>query len=372
MQEEFKSPDFMEGSSAEEIHRRMMNSLPDDIDSMPGGFPYDFTKPAALEKAELLQFHLTRAIMLAFPQYAWDEWLDKHGQQVHVGRHQPECASGKVRVSGIAGTEIPAGTVFCTQATGTRTAVEFRADSGGVIGEEGLAEIGVTAAEPGTASNVKANAVSLMAKPIEGITGVTNPEQMLGGSEREGDGSYYARIAAEYENSRTYLGNDGDYVRWAKEAGAGGCIVVPAFHGPGTVKLVLVDMEGKPANGKLVQDVYQYIVSPDDRAKRLLPTACAELCCVPASTVRVSYECRGILCDGTTDVGQVRKEFAEAAQKAYAEAKKDGILRYNDMRPIISSISGVLDFSTFLMNGGMENIAVREDEYPETGDLDFS
>ena len=166
MQEEFKSPDFMEGSSAEEIHRRMMNSLPDDIDSMPGGFPYDFTKPAALEKAELLQFHLTRAIMLAFPQYAWDEWLDKHGQQVHVGRHQPECASGKVRVSGIAGTEIPAGTVFCTQATGTRPAVEFCADSGGVIGEEGLAEIGVTAAEPGTASNVKANAVSLMAKPI--------------------------------------------------------------------------------------------------------------------------------------------------------------------------------------------------------------
>lgn len=112
MQPEFTKPEFIENNSAEEIHERMMNNLPPDIDDMPGGFPYDFTKPAALEKDEFINYHLVRALMIAFPQYAWDEWLDLHGQQVHLERHQPESASGKVKVTGKAGAVIAAGTVF--------------------------------------------------------------------------------------------------------------------------------------------------------------------------------------------------------------------------------------------------------------------
>ncbi len=41
MQPDFTAPDFMDNSSAEEIHERMMENLPDDIDDMPGGFPFD-------------------------------------------------------------------------------------------------------------------------------------------------------------------------------------------------------------------------------------------------------------------------------------------------------------------------------------------
>ena len=55
MQPEFIKPDFMENCTADEIHARMMNNLPDDIDDMPGGFPYDFTMPAALEKDEFIK-----------------------------------------------------------------------------------------------------------------------------------------------------------------------------------------------------------------------------------------------------------------------------------------------------------------------------
>ena len=55
MQPEFTRPEFIENNSAEEIHQRMMNNLPADIDDMPGGFPYDFTMPTAVEEAELVQ-----------------------------------------------------------------------------------------------------------------------------------------------------------------------------------------------------------------------------------------------------------------------------------------------------------------------------
>ena len=372
MQPEFMIPDFIKHNSADEIHERMMRALPDDIDDMPGGFPYDFTKPAALEKDEFINYHLVRAIMLAFPQYAWDEWLDLHGRQVQLVCHPPGRASGFVRAAGTAGITIAAGTVFCTPATDSGPSIEFAVTEDTVTGEDGVAMVPVSAVVSGTVSNVAANTVTLMAKPVKGIQEVNNPEPIRGGTEREGDNGFYERIAAEYESRRTFLGNDSDFIRWAREAGAGDCIVIPAAEGPGTVRLALVDGNGQPANGELVQDVYNYIVSPEDRSKRLLPTACTRLTCVPAATVMVDFTVTGLLYDESTSLEQIRADFAAAVKTVYTSAKQQDILRYNDVRPILSDIAGVLDFDGFLMNGDMKNIRLGKEEYPETGTLDFS
>ncbi len=372
MQLQFTAPEFMNHNSAEEIHERMMNNLPDDIDDMPGGFPFDFTMPAALENAEFINYHLVRAIMIAFPMYAWDEWLDLHGRQVHVYRHEAAHASGRIEVKGQAGYIIPAGTIFCAPATNEKAAVEYATDEDVEIGESGTAIIAVTAVLAGTDSNVQANVVSIMAKPVKEIMAVTNPEPITGGTEQEGNNAYYDRIASEYKNAMTYLGNDVDYIRWAKEAGAGDCIVIPAHDGPGTVKLVLVDENGQPANERLVQSVYDYIVSPNDRSKRLLPTACAKLECVTATTVSISYTCTGLIFDDRANMEQIKEDFSEAVKHVYDNAKTEGILRYNDVRPLISAVSGVEDFDTFLINGGVANIKLEKEEYPETGTLDFT
>lgn len=372
MQPEFMVPDFIKNNTAEEIHQRMMNNLPDDIDDMPGGFPYDFTKTAALEKSEFIQYHLVRTLMIAFPQYAWDEWLDLHGKQVHLERHAARKASGFLHITGIEGTEIRAGTIFCTPATQTGPSIEFETDKSCVIDENGMVEVEVTAIEPGIASNIKANTISMMLRPIKGILTVTNPEIIKGGTDRESNDDFYDRILAEYDNSMTYLGNDNDYIRWAKEAGAGDCIVISAYHGPGTVKLVLVDGNGQPANEKLLKDVYHYIVSPDDRTQRLLPTACAELKCVSATTVTITYRCTELLYDTITDIEQIKKDFLTLVKEVYIVAKQEGVLRYNDVRPLLNRIVGVEDFTEFLINGSMENINLQNEEYPETGILDFS
>ncbi len=372
MQPEFVRPDFIENNTAKEIHERMMNNLPPDIDDMPGGFPFDFTMPAALEKDEMINYHLVRALMIAFPEYAWDEWLDLHGRQVHLTRHEPKHASGSVQVTGKPGTEIAAGTVFCTPATETGPSIGFSSEEDAVIGEDGKTVIKVTAMEGGASSNVAANTIVLMAKPDKNITEVINLESIEGGAERETDDDFYDRIAAEFQNSMTYLGNDTDYIRWAKEAGAGDCIVIPTAEGPGTVKLVLVDRNGQPANERLVQDVYNYIVSPEDRSARLLPTACAKLICGPATTVQVDYVITGLLYDETTSIEQIKADFAAAVKAVYTSAKQQDILRYNDVRPIISDIVGVTDFDEFLMDGDTQNIRFGRGEYPETGALDFS
>ena len=371
-QPEFVKPDFLDDETAEDIHKRMMNNLPADIDKMPGGFPYDMTKPTALEIGEMRDYFLVNTIMTAFPEYANDEWLDLHGRQAHVTRHEAQFSKGELLITGVEGTIIEQGAVFCTAGTDSVDSVEFETDEEVVIDETGEVRVSITALEAGEESNVEANTIILQDEPDEDIASVTNPEPTHGGTEEESDDDYYDRIAAEYASSKTYLGNDGDYVRWAKEAGAGDCIVSAAYDGPGTVKLVLVDRTGQPASDDLVETVYNYIVSPDDRTKRLLPTACAKLTCVSATTVEISFEITGLVYDETTDISQIKVDFESAVQTAFQNSKDQGMIRYNSIRPLISEIAGVTDFDSFTMNGATDNITLQDEEYPKVGTMTFT
>lgn len=371
MRPEFANPDFVEDSDPDVIQERMMGNLPADISDIQGDFPYDLTMPTAIEISQLIQFHIVRALMLAFPEYAWDGWLDLHGAQAHVERHGATYASGYVTVQGEPGTVIRAGTVFCVPATDTKAAVEFASDVDAEL-TEGPVRIPVTAVEAGTGPNTAAGTVSLMLKPIRGILSITNTEPIRGGTDVEDDESYYERIHAVYADDESYIGNDADYMRWAREVdGIGDCIVQPAWKGPGTVKLILVDSNGDPANEQLQEAVYEHIVSPSDRSKRLMPTGSAELTVAPAKTVPVSYACTGMILYGIT-LEDAEKAFKKELSTLYMGAKEEGVLRYNDVRPLLAKVEGIEDFEDFTMDGGHGNIQLAPDEYAATGDVVFS
>lgn len=374
MSYEFTPPEFVDGAEPEEIQQRMMDALPDGIDDMPGGFPYDFTMPTAIEKSELIQFHLVRTLMLMFPQYAWGDWLDLHAAAAGIERRPAGYASGSVTVTGDPGTVIPDGAIFCTEATDSTPALEYAADSMAIIPESGSVTVEVTAVEAGRESNTKKNTVVFALTSIKGLSTVNNPDDISGGTDVESDEDLLERIEEEnFRDGATFIGNDSDYIRWAKEVvGVGDCIVVPTWNGPGTVKLIIVDSNGEPANARLIEAVYDHIVSPHDRSLRLLPTACAELTVEAATTKKISYTCTGLMYDDTTDIPTIVSQFKELVMKEYSEAKVEGILVYNQVRPLITDIPGVSDFDTFLMNGAEENIPLSNDEYAATDQVDFS
>lgn len=374
MSYEFTPPEFVDGAEPEEIQQRMMDALPDGIDDMPGGFPYDFTMPTAIEKSELIQFHLVRTLMLMFPQYAWGDWLDLHAAAAGIERRPAGYASGSVTVTGDPGTVIPDGAIFCTEATDSTPALEYAADSMAIIPESGSVTVEVTAVEAGRESNTKKNTVVFALTSIKGLSTVNNPDDITGGTDVESDEDLLERIEEEnFRDGATFIGNDSDYIRWAKEVvGVGDCIVVPTWNGPGTVKLIIVDSNGEPANARLIEAVYDHIVSPHDRSLRLLPTACAELTVEAATTKKISYTCTGLMYDDTTDIPTIVSQFKELVMKEYSEAKVEGILVYNQVRPLITDIPGVSDFDTFLMNGAEENIPLSNDEYAATDQVDFS
>lgn len=370
---EFENPDFIDDYEAEEIQERMMENLPEDISNMPGDFAHDFTMPTAIEISQLVQFSLVRVLMIAFPQSAWGEWLDYHGNQVQVFRKEAVAAEGYIDITGEEGTEIEEGTAFCVPADDDEEDIEFETTETVTLEEGVTAHIPITAVEAGASGNVAAGTITMIAEPIDGIETITNPSATSGGLDEEDDEAYCERILSAYSSSLYFIGNDTDYKRWSKEiTGIGDCVVVPAWDGPGTVKLILVDSNGSPASESLVLQVYNHIVSPNDRSARILPTACADLTCVAAASKTIDYSCTDIVLNGTKSLEEVIAAFEEAVLSTYAPAKEAGMLRYNSVRPLMASVGGVSDFGDFKVNDGYTNVMLDADEYPVTGTVTFT
>lgn len=361
---EFVAPEFIEGCSPEEIQGRMMENLPEDIDDMPGGFPYDFTMPTALEKSELIQFHMVRVLMLMFPQFAWGDWLDYHGAQANLTRRAGRQAEGILHIEGNIGTVIPARTIFCTAATDENSSVLFATDEDITI-EDGTADINITAVEAGKESNVMAGTVVLAEIPINGITSITNPEALKGGTDEEDDEAYRARILEAYASETMNVGNNGDYVRWAKEvAGVGSASIIPEWDGPGTVKLVIIDTNGEPASKDICDEVYSYIMRPESSIDRKAPIG-AVLTVVGPDVLNLDYVCKVKLKEEAV-LEDVKAAFQKLLEDYYLTAEDEGVLKFAKICSALINTEGVFDFSEVTVNGGTANITLSKNQFPVT------
>lgn len=370
---EFIMPDWLKGQDAETIHQRMMARLPPDIDNTEGGFPWDFTKPTALEKAELLQFHLVETIKIMFPEWSYGEYLDLHAKRVGLTRRAAGYAYAKVEVEGIPGTIIPAGFAFAVPSVNSQPAIEFRTEEAVEIAEDGKATVGVLAVLPGTGGNVPADAIVLMVSPMRGITAIKNPEKASGGTEEESDDSLRARIMEIEQGLDTgFVGCDADYIRWSKEVPGVGTSFVIANWNPevkNSVKLVVLDANGEPANDHILELVYNHIMSPEDRLSRKAPIG-AILTVVAPVMKEIAYSLSATLEDGY-DATMVADSIAAAIQQYYIRAKTEGLVQYIHIHAIITQAPGIYDFTNLTMNGGIENIAIALDQYPVTASIDL-
>lgn len=370
---EFIIPDWLKNQDAETIHQRMMARLPPDIDNTEGGFPWDFTKPTALEKAELLQFHLVETLKIMFPEWAYDEYLDLHAKRVCLTRRAAGYAYAKLEIEGVPGTVIPAGFAFAVPSINSQPAIEFQTEAEAEIDESGKVTVGALAVLPGTSGNVPADSIILMVTPMRGITAISNPEKASGGTAVESDDSLRARIMEIEQGLDTgFVGCDADYIRWAKEAPGVGDAFVLANWDPAvknSVKLVVLDSNGEPANDHILELVYDHIMSPEDRLSRKAPIGA--LLTVVAPTMReITYSLNAALVNGY-DATAVAESIAASIQQYYIRAKNDGVVQYIRVHAIITQDPGIYDFTGLTMNGGIENIAIALDEYPATVSVDL-
>jgi uncharacterized phage protein gp47/JayE len=366
----YTPPVMLEEIDDEVIHARMMEALPGDIDKTEGGFAYDFTKPAALEKASMM-VDLNEAIQLFFPAWSYGVWLDQIASTVGLSRKAANPATGVLTIKGVEGTTIAAGFLFATPSTSANPNIEFEATETVVIGSSLYASVPVKCVEAGPVGNVPANSVTLMVSPIGGIATITNESAFTGGADEEDDDTLRERIQErDLDSEASFVGNISDYRRWAKEvSGVGDVIVMPEWmgKGTGTIKLIIMDSNGSPANQTILDAVYEYIMSPEDEDGRKAPVG-AILTVATAQLVVISIGAEVLLEDGA-DVGTVTAAFKSAFEAYFAEAKTEGAVRYTRVGSILSMTEGIVDYASLTLNGASANIAIDKDEYPGTGDI---
>lgn len=140
----------------------------------------------------------------------------------------------------------------------TTGVVELTAEAEEILDEEGNVN--------GSKGNINARTIENLDDAIAGIDKVTNPEQFGGGSDREDDEAYRARLI-EFAQKDPGAGNIDDYVSWAKEiTGVQGAAVVPEWQeiygpleGPGTVKVILSGAGSTAVSDDVIEDVRAYI-----------------------------------------------------------------------------------------------------------------
>lgn len=164
----------------------------------------------------------------------------------------------------------------------------------------------------------------------------------------------------------SYIGNESDYKRWAESvAGIGTAIVVPEWNGPETVKIIVLDGNGEAANETLQKAVYNYIMSPESPLDRLAPPNTILTVSAP-ELVEIDYTIKSIELEDGYAQEEVLKDFKTGLAKYYKTVNSEGEVKYNWVHSVLTNTPGVDDFEELLMNGGISNIKIKLDQYPNT------
>ena len=233
------------------------------IDTTPGTFYADIRTAFALEIERLWDVATADTVAASLVDYAWGDYLDAHGATLSLPRIDAVAATGEVTFTGEDGTIIGVGTEVSTvQTTAEEDPQSFLTTESGTI-SGGTITLAVAAEEPGAAGNVASGAVELVLSPVEGISSVTNASAITGGSDIESDDAYRERIKLAWSAAQG-SGSVADYERWSLGyPGIGYVRVTPLWNGPGTVRVVVTDVENNPVSD-VVEDALQDLLDPYD------------------------------------------------------------------------------------------------------------
>lgn len=347
---EFETPSFLQNRSTDELYEKIKTILPKDIDVSEGSHGWNLTRPVALIGAELCEFILPEVIKLILPEWSYGEFLEGHAKGRGIYPRKATAASGEITITGKTDSTIPAGSLFSVPSVNGEPSIDYATIAEASIpklaegeGDTNSVKVGVICTQTGTIGNTGPNTIVLASSNLTGITSVTNETAIEGGAERESDESLLARIN-EYDKTQGYsfVGNESDYERWAKEAGAGSASCMSAEDDSGVVTLIITDVDGKIPDDILIQKVTNYIMSPEDRNARLAPIG-ATLSVVGPQTCDISIAAT-IETEATTTIEAVKKDFAAKVALYLAEALDEGEIKYSQIWAVLAGIDGVADF----------------------------
>jgi uncharacterized phage protein gp47/JayE len=292
---------------------------------------------------------------MAFPDETSGAYIDNRAGDFGLTRVAATYAEVELRVTTMGRVTLPEGTVVCTE-----DGVRFITTAALSATKEGVYTVHAIAEEAGRASNVEANSITKMNVNLVNVTAITNPAAAYGGADAETDGELLARYR-EFLRRPISSGNKNHYISWAKEvSGVANAAVVPIWAGPGTVKVIIGGPDQEPLDETVVADCAAHI--EEER-----PIG-AEVSIVSVKAKKIDVAATITLADGAT-VEQVQAELTAELDEwlagyAFGEEK---LLRYSRVLGLLLTCEGVEEYKALALCGGVANVALTDEETPQTG-----
>ncbi len=298
------------------------------------------------------------------PMFYIDEtsgpYIDRWAGLLGITRKAGSFAGADITLTGVGGTQVPAGTLFLTS-----DGLEFGLDTAVTLDGSGSGSGHVTAAGEGTVYNIDAGELTRMYVNLGGLTAYANGAAS-GGMDAESDAALCSRVLTRLSRPPT-SGNVYHYEQMALEvSGVGTPKVFPLYDGPGTVKVILAGADALPVDASVVQAVETRIAG-----ERIIG---ATVTVASAEGVTIDVEATVEL-DSTTTAAAVQAEL-EASLSAYLtgltkntwpDATGSYTVLYNRIAALLLSIDGVVDYSDLGVNGTQANVTLTPEQIPVLG-----
>ena len=196
--------------------------------------------------------HAEYILRQMFPTTASGEYLEAHAAQRGLSRKHGTKAMGRLIFAAENETHdnilIPAGTEVCT----TDELLRFVTDSDAVLTSNAqTVMVKATAAEIGSAYNVRTNSIGVLVTPVIGIASVNNNAGFTGGMDDESDELLRERVAESYR----YISNGANAAYYRSIAysvdGVYSASAVGCSRGVGTVDVYACDRSGNLSAEKI-------------------------------------------------------------------------------------------------------------------------
>ena len=349
----------MEILGYEELKKRCMDRIPDEIDKREGSLIDTAVAPVC---AELAAAYITLAgyYDLLFPDTSSGEYLDRLAAQYGLFRKEAECAELSAVFKDKEGRPFdpPEG-------------MRFSIDGEFYLVREILGGSGRAVCETAGESGNRLGEM-LPADYLTGFGSARAEKILIPGTEKETDEKLRARLL-ELLAYPAFGGNVSDYKEKVRTVpGVGAVRVTPVMLGGGTVGIEILGNDLLPGGEELLEKV-RILLSPEEDGDGLGLAPIGHMVLVFAPEAEEISVSGGLLCEGDP------KTAAENAKKAVEEylrglralwEDEDPVVRYSGVIAAISRAEGVLDVSGLTLGGGKENIACTG--VPVPGEISFT
>ncbi|MGE6260862.1 baseplate J/gp47 family protein [Heyndrickxia sporothermodurans] len=338
---------MFEDRTYEALLEEMLDDVSDDLDKREESPLYIAMAPLA-KKFSDAYIWLDQVLELGFASTSEDEYLEKRAKESGVKKRE---AINAVR-EGIFNIPIEMGTRFYVD-----DIYYYVSDIGDVVK--------LTCEESGEIGNrPPSGSILLPLDNIDSLEVAKLGEIIIKGEEEEEDYVLLQRFQDKVNEPAT-SGNDNHYKQWAKEVvGVKSVKVFARWQGKGTVRVVIVGMDGRAPNANKVKEVYDHIEANRPFDAEVTVNAAVE---VPINIVADISLQVGI------DKEIVIENYIDSLKKLFSDsAFVTNTVRYSQLSSMILDQPGVVDYQNVKINEKTSNIILADDEIAVPGLVTFN